>query len=247
MPKAIVRLATAFVIGLTPAPWNTAAAIAQSYPIDCAILLCLSGGWPASVPCMRARTEFIRRITPWPIEPPLQIWRCPMGASYKSEPTQGPAARLHNIRLRQPAPVQEVKEPQDTIWKLAKLLEAVKSDDSRDAHDRSSAWHLAQAADIDISGPQFDFVRSIRVFNVRQADQYDSGHKGGCIRTASVLVGRYGDQGEFAWHRTDLQALPDAHIGLENWGLDCPDVYHRSVFVDWRDFTGNYGYEQVDY
>ena len=22
---------------------------AQSYPIDCAILLCLSGGWPASV------------------------------------------------------------------------------------------------------------------------------------------------------------------------------------------------------
>lgn len=24
---------------------------AQSYPIDCAILLCLSGGWPASVPC----------------------------------------------------------------------------------------------------------------------------------------------------------------------------------------------------
>ena len=39
---------------------------AQSYQIDCAILLCLSGGWPASVPCARARAEFIRRITPWP-------------------------------------------------------------------------------------------------------------------------------------------------------------------------------------
>lgn len=58
---------------------------AQTYPIDCAILLCLSGGWPASVPCARARTEFIRRITPWPVEPPLQIWRCPMGASYEND------------------------------------------------------------------------------------------------------------------------------------------------------------------
>src|SRR6056297_3143728 len=56
---------------------------AQTYPIDCAILLCLSGGWPASVPCSAARAEFIRRITPWPVEPPLQIWRCPMGASYE--------------------------------------------------------------------------------------------------------------------------------------------------------------------
>jgi hypothetical protein len=37
---------------------------AQTYQIDCAILLCLSGGWPASVPCARARAEFIRRITP---------------------------------------------------------------------------------------------------------------------------------------------------------------------------------------
>ena len=46
---------------------------AQSYQIDCAILLCLAGGWPASEPCARARAEFIRRITPWPVEPPLQI------------------------------------------------------------------------------------------------------------------------------------------------------------------------------
>jgi len=44
---------------------------AQSYPIDCAILLCPSGGWPAFIPCARARAEFIRRITPWPVEPPL--------------------------------------------------------------------------------------------------------------------------------------------------------------------------------
>lgn len=72
------------------ASWLPNSAKAQSYPIDCAILLCLSGGWPASVPCARARAEFIRRITPWPVEPPLQIWRCPMGASYEVEPGLSP-------------------------------------------------------------------------------------------------------------------------------------------------------------
>ena len=70
---------------------------AQTYQIDCAILLCLSGGWPASVPCARARAEFIRRITPWPIEPPLQIWRCPMGASYDPVATSENRDRFYDI------------------------------------------------------------------------------------------------------------------------------------------------------
>lgn len=51
-----------------------------AYPIDCAILLCLAGGWPANPHCDAARAEVVRRITPWPVEPPLQIWRCPMEA-----------------------------------------------------------------------------------------------------------------------------------------------------------------------
>lgn len=51
---------------------------AEAYPIDCAILLCLAGGFPASAECSAAHTEMIRRVTPWPIEPPLQLWRCPM-------------------------------------------------------------------------------------------------------------------------------------------------------------------------
>ena len=44
------------------------AAPAKAYPVDCAILLCLAGGWPASAECAHARAVFIRRITPWPIE-----------------------------------------------------------------------------------------------------------------------------------------------------------------------------------
>ena len=58
---------------------------AMAYPVDCAILLCLAGGWPASAECAHARAVFIRRITPWPIEPPLQIWNCPMRVSFRGE------------------------------------------------------------------------------------------------------------------------------------------------------------------
>jgi len=54
-------------------------AVASGYPIDCAILLCLAGGFPASSDCAAAKIEMIRRITPFPIEPPLQLWNCPMG------------------------------------------------------------------------------------------------------------------------------------------------------------------------
>lgn len=54
-----------------------------AYPIDCAIALCLPGGFPSSAECSRARIEVLRRLTPPNIEPPLQLWRCPMntGAS----------------------------------------------------------------------------------------------------------------------------------------------------------------------
>ncbi|MGR3384993.1 hypothetical protein [Roseovarius indicus] len=59
----------------------TLAAPAGGYPIDCAILLCLAGGFPASAECSAAHAEMLRRITPWPIDPPVQFWRCPMGGT----------------------------------------------------------------------------------------------------------------------------------------------------------------------
>ena len=58
---------------------------ARAYPVDCAILLCLAGGWPANPVCTYAKATVVRRITPFPVEPPLQVWRCPMGG-------MGPAA-----------------------------------------------------------------------------------------------------------------------------------------------------------
>ena len=35
-------------------------------------------------------------------------------------------------------------------------------------------------ADIDVSGPEFNFVRSIRVYDVRYARQHESGRDGDC-------------------------------------------------------------------
>lgn len=74
MKRFIIRLvAVAATASFLAAPVN-------AYPIDCAILLCMAGGFPASTECSAAKAEVIRRITPWPIEPPLQLWRCPMGS-----------------------------------------------------------------------------------------------------------------------------------------------------------------------
>jgi len=102
-------------------------------------------------------------------------------------------------------------------------------------------------ADIDISGPEFNFVRSIRVFDVRYARQHESGRDGDCNRSTVVVLGTYSTQGDFSWRASSPAALPAAHDGLERWGEHCPSIYHRSVFVEWRDYSGNYGFEQVNY
>ena len=220
---------------------------AQTYQIDCAILLCLSGGWPASVPCARARAEFIRRITPWPVEPPLQIWRCPMGASYYPDSPSDNRGRLYDILFTdqdRPRPLlSPATEPLPSVNAVLNF-----AGPKPNLLPEGFALQLVQErADIDISGPKFNFVRSIRVYDVRYARQNESGRDGDCNRSANIHLGTYGTQGDFSWVRSAPTALPDAHIGLERWGSNCPSIYHRSVFVDWRDYDGNYGFEQVNY
>lgn len=147
-------------LALTTSVSSPAPVQAQTYQIDCAILLCLAGGWPTSVPCARARAEFIRRITPWPVEPPLQIWRCPMGASVSGGAPLSPMERLYDIAFREPR--------ESTLPIPIEVPELI----------------LAQAleqADIDISGAAFDFVRSIRVYHI-QFSQHQN-RDGDCIRS----------------------------------------------------------------
>lgn len=238
------------LIGLAGLTGSAQKLSAQTYQIDCAILLCLSGGWPASAPCARARAEFIRRITPWPVEPPLQIWRCPMGASYHPDRNQSVLPRiykasfktrgLHDQRMLASTPINGLV-PIQSVFRQS--LEPSNSSPA------GLALRLIQdRADIDISGPDFNFVRSIRVYDVRYAQQHEAGRDDDdCRRSAYVLLGTYGTQGDFSWNISSAEALPAAHTGLERWGEDCPSIFHRSVFVDWRDYLGNYGFEQVDY
>lgn len=241
---AIVYAAVSFTFVLSDR------AQAQTYQIDCAILLCFAGGWPASEPCARARAEFIRRITPWPVEPPLQIWRCPMGASYAPGSDQRPSERFYDIyagRSGTPLPYSSpAMIPANSFDEVPAELRI----------DTQPSWELSRGlalqlvqdrADIDISGADFNFVRSIRVFDVRYARQRESGRDGDCNRSAVVSLGTYGTQGDFSWQSSSPAALPSAHVGLERWGQHCPSIWHRSVFVEWRDYEGNYGFEQVNY
>jgi hypothetical protein len=200
MLRSITRFIVASVIGALPILGGANHASAQSYPIDCAILLCLSGGWPASVPCARARAEFIRRITPWPIEPPLQIWRCPMGASYHPNGDSDHSHRLYDI-LFDGAPLPQSRPVNQQRTGTDATPAALTLNPDRDAKlPNGLALHLAQdRADIDISGPEFNFVRSIRVYDVRYARQHESGRDSDCNRTATVRLGTYGGQGDFAW------------------------------------------------
>ena len=245
--KLLPSVAVVLTVTVFSLPMSTRA---QTYPIDCAILLCLSGGWPASVPCAQARAEFIRRITPWPVEPPLQIWRCPMGASYKIEPQLSGTDRIFEAFFRTDDMRPRQSFPMTHHAPEVRAETAVSNVDvtSNELVPVDLALRLVQdRADIDISGPEFNFVRSIRVFDVRFASQREAGENDQCRRYALVYLGTYGTQGDFSWAVSAPTALPDAHVGLEGWGSDCPTLYNRSVFVDWRDYEGNYGFEQVNY
>lgn len=242
-----ILLATALIAGWLTSP---APVLAQSYPIDCAILLCLAGGWPASVPCARARAEFIRRITPWPVEPPLQIWNCPMHASFEVSPNAKQSVRIYGVAQTvwpQPEPTGETVERVPTL-PLAHSHEPVQAVLNRGAERREGFVHLAQAiglgADIDISGPAFDFVRSIKVWQVeyRHLDARNSG----CVEYDRALAGSYGTQGDYRWKRSSAHAAP-AWMGIDLTCRRGPVPLYRAVGVEWLDHQGNHGHELVRY
>ena len=124
---------------------------ARAYPVDCAILLCLAGGWPANPVCAHAKAVFVTRLTPWPVEPPLQIWRCPMGGGAAAAPSRlGGSALGDDSVTGSTAPMMDV--PRSTA--------------------EGSRPLSTPQVDVDISNPAFDAVRSIRVYHVavRPAD-----------------------------------------------------------------------------
>jgi len=217
--KQMVRSAAA-AAAVTVTGLLGSAAPVQAYQVDCAILLCLAGGWPASAPCTHARAVFIRRITPWPIEPPLQIWRCPMGVSFNNPAAPSPMERLYDIAFR--------SELSISLPELSLPLVPVQA---------------GEQADVDISGVAFDFVRSIRVYHIQFSQREN--RDGDCNRSDSTRLGSYGVQGDYRWVRSSVAQVPPASA-LPRPG-HCASVNYRAVFVDWRDHAGNYGFEEVLY
>lgn len=213
-----------------------------AFNVDCAMLLCLAGGWPKSAECTLAYATFIRRVTPWPIEPPLQIWRCPMGASYEGEPTS-PMQRLYEATFPDAQlPMQSIRtSSQEAV--LAPIPAVFRDPEYRP--DAASILQLAagQGADVDISDPIYDFVRSIKVWDVRSWRHTDS-REDGCREWGSISFGTYGAQGDFSWRRAASAETPSWAIPRKS----CPTRGAvRGVGVEWTDYAGKHGYEWISY
>jgi len=68
---------------------------------------------------------------------------------------------------------------------------------------------------------------------------------GDCNSWGVVYMGSYGAQGDYSRRRSSVSAVPAASdLAVP---ADCRDYRHRSVFVEWRDYEGSYGHEEVHY
>lgn len=232
----------------------------HAYPIDCAIFLCLAGGWPSSPDCNAAKAEFIRRVTPIPVEPPLQLWRCPMGAASGSS-NLTPMQRLEAIKATSNSPLPE--RP-DTEVAPPGIVEATERQDPWSTFGTvgSNPWKRPDgskkpwiafgsgspslpapiSAKVDLSSSDFDVVRSIRVWDVRHYSYKVREREGPCEVRLNMVVGTYDENVNFSWSDQAPSPRPD-WLPLRE---DCPS-YFRGVGVEWSDIFGNYDYVLVPY
>ena len=102
---------------------------------------------------------------------------------------------------------------------------------------------VQDSADVDLSDPAFDFIRSIRVFEITYEQHRN--HDGDCINWSAVNAGTYGAQGDYTRRRSSPSAVPEASAFAIP--ISCNSYWYRSVFVEWRDYEGTYGHEEVHY
>jgi hypothetical protein len=190
----------------------------QAYPIDCAILLCLAGGFPVSEPCSRAHTEMIRRITPWPIEPPVQPWNCPIASSAPNASPFLPAMT--------PAAVQ-VSRHSLLDW----------SQSSSDEHDPEL---LNARADISIA----DMISSIEVYHLRYLRHYSSASDS-CNVSAWLRIGSYEDEWLFSWRKVPVSETPPWIFDAAY--TNCGDITFRGVGMAWINYDGQQITEVIEY
>ena len=148
-----------------------------------------------------------------------------MGMSFDDPASPSPRARLYNIAFR------------------PNTLFAPPSPPATDVIRAQASDQASDQADIDISGEEFDFVRSIRVFHIEVRQHRDD--DGGCTESDETRLGLYGAQGDFRWTESSATEVPpSSELRVSE---HCQDYAYQSVFVDWRDQAGTYGFEEVRY
>lgn len=163
----ILRLAALSLALATSIP---SLAAAQAYPIDCAIFLCLAGGFPASPECAAAEAVFIARIESF--QPPLQLWNCPMGASFRREEIAHPLVTL--ARLEQGSSPGVLRGPYRPLATPVTPLPAA----------------------VDFTGSDYAFIRSIHVWWTRA---YATRHRDGCSGGTAIEEGYYDARNNWHW------------------------------------------------
>lgn len=228
---------------------------ALAYPIDCAILLCLAGGFPASVECTAAKAEFIRRITPFPVEPPLQIWRCPMSAA---APRTLAKARIYDAAFT---------TPQQSLISKSSLTGQFRAEQSATnvSGGDTALYNVQSTPTGDISDPVYDFVRAIKVWHL---DYSQVKSRGSCERRDQSRRGTYDLAGAYAWSTHILRAetitIDDSSrdaisVVTAQWDApisasiheananSCDSFTYRAVVVTWTDYLGNPSSHEVRY
>ncbi|WP_159090196.1 hypothetical protein [Ruegeria sp. Alg231-54] len=228
-----------FAVG-TLAVASVPATEVKAYPIDCAIFLCLAGGWPTDPDCNAARAEFIRRITPMPVEPPLQLWRCPMGVVLGTS-NLTPMQRLEAIREVSATPFPELPQEEQEPSVIVEVSFALES--WANPGPASPSLPAPTLANVDLSSADFDVIRSIRVWDVRHYSYRIREREGPCTTRLDMSVGTYDENANFHWSDRAPGPRPDwLPLNKDR----CP-TYFRGVGVEWSDIFGNYDYELVRY
>lgn len=203
----------AAVTSLAPAP-------VAAYPIDCAILLCLAGGFPASTECMKAKAEMIRRITPWPIEPPLQLWRCPMGLPSDVADAIGHAA----VSLGPDGLTPEVRQYRDAIeiYRINYVRGRVR--EGTEISDRTLVGNYQDA------DGEFIWARG----SYREGPEWLAEAVGGYRKP---IYQSYGPDGNY-----------ERVIGYQNdYGRGYAGARLRAIVMRFQDYKGDYHTEAVHY
>ena len=124
-------------------------------------------------------------------------------APFQSFPVDGASTPVTGIDRRlvgppapkfQAPPLTDGMEPQPAVVRLS-------GGNAAPLPEGFALQFVQDRADIDISGAEFNFVRSIRVFDARYVRQHESGRDGDCNRSATIYLGTYGTQGDFSWGR----------------------------------------------